>query len=30
MLSTEILDENGQAEDTVVTRIYVPKADINE
>ncbi|MEK6264945.1 MAG: hypothetical protein N2B06_09290 [Clostridium sp.] len=27
MLSTEILDENGQAEDTVVTQIYVPEAD---
>jgi len=27
MLSTEILDEHGHAEDTVVTRIYVPEAD---
>ncbi|MBK5261571.1 MAG: hypothetical protein JJE17_03225 [Peptostreptococcaceae bacterium] len=27
MLSTEILGENGQAEDTVVTRIHVPEAD---
>ena len=28
MLSTEILDKNGQSEDTVITRIYVPKLDI--
>lgn len=28
MLSTEILDENGQAEDTAIARIYVPEADI--
>lgn len=27
MLSTEILGENGQVEDTVVTRIYVPETD---
>ena len=27
MLSTEILGENGQVEDTVVTKIYVPETE---
>lgn len=30
MLSTEILGENGQAEDTIITRIYVPEVNISD